>query len=114
MYLFGRKEYFLESELEEFKDLITDWVKVFIKLFKQYFRSGLRLPKLHNWVYHIVDSIKEYGAINGYTTETYEFLHKDYVKKLYKASNKREAKGQMINMVITIFNVSFLFNFFLF
>ena len=72
---------------------------MFVKLFKSYSRSELKLPKLHNWMYHIISSIKELGAINGFTTETYEFLHKDYVKKSYRASNKRKASKQMINTV---------------
>jgi len=57
------------------------------------------LPKLHNWRYHIIASIKEYGAINGFTTETYETLHKDAVKKPYRASNKRQPTDQMIKTV---------------
>jgi len=83
-----------------------------VKLFQQYSRSGLKLLKLHNWMYHIINSIEEYGAINGFTTETYEFLHKDYVKKPYRASNKRKASEQMIN---TVSNTIFLiyFNFFI-
>ena len=72
---------------------------MFVKLFKSYSRSELKLPKLHNWMYHIISSIKEFGAINGFTTETYEFLHKDYVKKPYRVSNKRKASEQMINTV---------------
>ena len=72
---------------------------MFVKLFKSYSRSELKLPKLHNWMYHIISSIKEFGAINGFTTETYEFLHKDYIKKPYRASNKRKASEQMINTV---------------
>jgi len=43
--------------------------------------------------------IKEYGAINGFTTETYKTLHKDAVKKSYRASNKRKATDQMIKTV---------------
>jgi len=71
----------------------------FCKLFKKYSPSELRLPKLHNWCYHIIPTIKEYGAINGFTTETYESLHKDSVKKPYRASNKRKATDQMIKTV---------------
>ena len=41
----------------------------------------------------------EYGAINGFTTETYESLHKDSVKKLYRASNKRKVTNQIIKTV---------------
>ena len=72
---------------------------MFVKLFKKYSKSDLRLPKLHNWSYHIIASIKEHGAINGFTTETYETLHKDAVKKPYRASNKRDATNQMIKTV---------------
>ena len=71
------------------------WATLFVKLFKKYSPSELRLPKLHNWCYHI----KEYYAINGFTTETYESLHKDSVKKPYRASNKRKATDQMIKTV---------------
>jgi hypothetical protein len=81
-----------------------------VKLFKDYSRSGLKLPKLHNWMYHIVSSIEEFGAINGFTTETYEFLHKDYVKNPYRASNKREAIGQMINTVSIVWFILLYIN----
>ena len=43
--------------------------------------------------------IKEYRAINGFTTETYKTLHKDTVKKPYRASNKRQPTDQMIKTV---------------
>ncbi len=72
---------------------------MFIRLFKKYSLSQLRLPKLHNWRYHIITMIKEYGAINGFTTETYETLHKDAVKNPYRASNKRQPTDQMIKTV---------------
>lgn len=76
---------------------------VFIKIFKNHSPSELRLPKLHNWCYHIIMAIKEYGTINGFTTETYESLHKDAVKKPYRASNRRNATDQMIRTVGTYF-----------
>ena len=79
--------------------MITNWAKIFVKLFQKYSPSDLKLPKLHNWRYHIIASIKEYGAINGFTTETYETLHKDAVKKPYRASNKRQPTDQMIKKV---------------
>ena len=72
---------------------------LFVKLFKKYSPSELRLPKLHNWCYHIIPTIKEYSAINGFTTKTYESLHKDSVKKPYRASNKCGATDQMIKTV---------------
>ncbi|RGB24469.1 hypothetical protein C1646_676365 [Rhizophagus diaphanus] len=81
------------------KKLITDWATAFVKLFQHYSRSELKLPKLHNWVYHIINLIEEFGAINSFKTEIYEFLHKNYVKIPYRSSNKREAIGQIINTV---------------
>ena len=79
--------------------MITSWATLFKKLFQKYSSSNLKLLKLHNWRYHIVASIKEYGVINGFTTETYKSLHKDSVKKPYRASNKHNAADQMIKMV---------------
>ncbi|PKC56537.1 hypothetical protein RhiirA1_473850 [Rhizophagus irregularis] len=99
MYLYSRREYFKESELVIFDNLIKQWAKSFIKLFKEYSLSELRLPKLHNWCYHIIKTIREYGAINGFTTETYEFLHKEAVKIPYRSSNKRDPTDQMIKSV---------------
>ena len=99
--------------------MIISWATLFIKLFRKYSPSDLKLPKLHNWCYHIIASIKEYGAINGFTTETYESLHKDSVKKPYRASNKRNATDQMIKTVsimhnlATIFSIVFLHNCFI-
>ncbi|RHZ79456.1 hypothetical protein Glove_145g8 [Diversispora epigaea] len=57
--------------------------------------SGL---KLHSWIYHIVDTIREHRAINGYTTETYESLHKTYVKIPYRLSNKKDIRCRAIVM----------------
>src|SRR6266516_5283266 len=85
-------------------ELITNWAKLFVKLFQKYLPSDLKLPKLHNWCYHVITTIKEYGAINRFTTETYEILHKDAVKKPYRASNKRNATDQMIKTVGIYFN----------
>jgi hypothetical protein len=76
-----------------------NWSTSFVNLFQKYSPSELKLPKLHNWRYHIIPTIKEHGAINGFTTETYESLHKDAVKKPYRSSNKREATDQMIKTV---------------
>lgn len=59
----------------------------------------MKFPKLHSWIYHIVDTIREYGAINGYTTETYESLHKTYVKIPYRLSNKKDVEKQIMENV---------------
>ena len=55
--------------------------------------------KLHNWYYYIILTIKKYSAINRFTTETYESLQKDSVKKPYRASNKCKVTNQMIKTV---------------
>ena len=46
--------------------------------------------------------IRNFGAINGYTTETYEFLHKFYVKDPYKFSNKKNEMKQILKKVYCI------------
>ncbi|RHZ85462.1 hypothetical protein Glove_65g55 [Diversispora epigaea] len=38
----------------------------------------------------------QFGAINGYTTETYESLHKDFVKIPYRMSNKKNVEDQIM------------------
>ncbi|RHZ77869.1 hypothetical protein Glove_169g8 [Diversispora epigaea] len=84
MYLLSRSEKFKESDLKNFQKAINDCGNLFIKLFQNISNSHLKFPKLHSWIYHIVDTIREYGAINGYTTETYESLHKTYMKIPYR------------------------------
>jgi hypothetical protein len=71
----------------------------FVKLLSPYSPSQLQLPKLHNWIYHIIAAIKEHGAINDFMTETYESLHKKWVKNPYRISNRRDATLQMLNTV---------------
>jgi hypothetical protein len=68
----------------------------------------MNLPKLHSWIYHIIDLIREYGAVNGYTTETYESLHKNYVKIPYRLSNKKDVEKQIMKTV-NITNIIIIF-----
>jgi hypothetical protein len=72
------------------------WALGFLEIFKKYSPSNLNLPKLHTWLMHTNSSIKKFGAINGYTTETYENLHKYYVKDPYKLSNKKNEMKQIL------------------
>ena len=81
------------------QSLTITWAEGFKKLFSSYSPSQLQLPKFHNWVYHIITSITEYGAVNNFTTETYETLHKEWVKNPYRMSNKRDATSQMLRTV---------------
>ncbi|PKY54771.1 hypothetical protein RhiirA4_473765, partial [Rhizophagus irregularis] len=57
--------------------------------------SNLNLPKLHSWRYHLIPSIRLFGAVNGFTSETYELLHKTNVKQPYRMTNKRLVNTQM-------------------
>ena len=78
---------------------INEWADKFVKLFKRFSPTELNIPKLHHWVYHTIPSIRMFGAINGFSAETYETLHKYYVKNLYKMTNKHNTNPQMIRMV---------------
>ncbi|RHZ78529.1 hypothetical protein Glove_162g58 [Diversispora epigaea] len=99
MYLLSRQKTFKESDLKNFQEAIEKWINLFIKLFGQFSNFDFKLPKLHSWVHHIVDTIREFGAINGYTTETYEVLHKIYVKIPYCLSNKKDVEEQMMKTI---------------
>ena len=124
MYLISRLERFKKSDLKIFQVFISkflnnnyfcneanffliikqtainDWANLFIKLFREFSPSDLKIPKLHSWIYHIVNTIEDFGAINGYTTETYESLHKTYVKIPYRLSNRKNAENQLMQNVI--------------
>ena len=41
----------------------------------------------------------ENSALNGLSTETYETLHKSYVKNPYQASNRKDVMKQLVNAV---------------
>ncbi len=51
------------------------------------------------WRYHTINTIRRYSAINGLTTETYETLHKNWVKNPYRISNKKNVLDQIIKTV---------------
>lgn len=78
---------------------MNKWAQKFVQAFKSTSPSELKLPKLHSWLYHIIDSIRLYGAVNGYTTETYESLHKNFVKIPYRISNKKNIENQLLETV---------------
>jgi hypothetical protein len=65
----------------------------------------MKFPKLHSWIYHIVNVIQEFGSIAGYTTETYESLHKTYVKMPYRLSNKKNIEEQLMQYVCTRYSI---------
>ena len=79
--------------------MIITWSSEFVNIFAQFSPSNLCLPKLHSWRYHIIPAISKFGIINGFTTETYETLHKYFVKTPYRKSNKKEVMNQILNKV---------------
>ena len=79
--------------------MIINWAKQFIDIFQEFSSSALKLPKLHSWVYHTTDLIKKYGSLNGFSTETYESLHKDFVKSPYYLTNKKDIEIQILKIV---------------
>ncbi|RHZ53308.1 hypothetical protein Glove_443g14 [Diversispora epigaea] len=99
MYILSRLEIFKESDLEKFQKAINDWANLFVILFRKKSDSKMKFPKFHSWIFHIVDTIREYGAINGYTTETYESLHKSYIKTPYRLSNKKDIEEQIMKTI---------------
>jgi len=40
--------------------------------------------------------------LNGFSTETYESLHKDFVKTPYYLSNKQNIEDQIMKVVIIV------------
>lgn len=65
-----------------------------IKLFAKNCIYDLRLT-----VTFLVPAIRKYGALNGLSTETYETLHKYYVKNPYRSSNRQNVMRQLVNAV---------------
>ena len=64
--------------------------------------SNLNLPKLHSWVFYLISSICQFGAVNGFTSETYELLHKTNVKQPYRITNKCQVNTQIQSIVSII------------
>ncbi|KAG2106483.1 hypothetical protein BD769DRAFT_1393171 [Suillus cothurnatus] len=57
-------------------------------------REHFNIPKLHQ-LSHYVQSIKLFGAADGFNTELPERLHIDFAKEAYCASNKHDYEEQM-------------------
>ncbi|GES84109.1 hypothetical protein GLOIN_2v1783703 [Rhizophagus clarus] len=95
MYIWSRKQGYTKSDLYEFENSIIVWSDLFIKLMSKFSPSNLNLPKLHSWRFHLIPSIYQFGAVSGFTSETYELLHKTNVKQPYRMTNKRQINKQM-------------------
>jgi len=105
------------------QEKIIDWCTDFKMIFSSLSATECNFPKLHSWRYHageylnflieirkllflylmfdliLVAAIRKYGALNGLSTETYEILHKYYVKNPYRLSNRKEVMQQLVNAV---------------
>jgi hypothetical protein len=95
----SKKGSFTQKDLEVFEALIIDWCNNFKKIFSSLSTTECKFPKLHSWRYHVIPAIRNYGALNGLSTETYETLHKKYVKNPYRSSNRKNVMKQLINTV---------------
>nr|CAG8633934.1 8861_t:CDS:2 [Entrophospora candida] len=60
--------------------------------------TDVYVKQLHHWRYHTIPSIKLFGAINGFSAETFESLHKEYIKQPYHSTNKNFIDEQMLNI----------------
>ena len=54
------------------------------------------IPKIHS-MEHYVELIERFGSADGFNTESPEWLHIDYAKNAYRASNKKDYTRQMTN-----------------
>ena len=83
-----------EETLQALQDALNDFhtlKDVFIGLGC---REHFNIPKLHSLV-HYVESIRLFGSLDGFNTEKSEWLHIDYAKKAYAATNQKDYTVQM-------------------
>ncbi|CAB4398975.1 unnamed protein product [Rhizophagus irregularis] len=78
---------------------MKSWAKDFV-LIGSYSNNQCQYPKLHHFLYHMISAIKDYGSPNGWNAETFEFLHKAYIKDPYCMSNKRNVNRQILGTVM--------------
>ncbi|RHZ67247.1 hypothetical protein Glove_302g12 [Diversispora epigaea] len=106
--LFSNNNLYQDSKRSNFiknnkiTEIYLKWNKMYLLLRKENYKESdiTRLQEsINKWVFHICSSICEFGVINGYTTETYESLHKDYVKKSYKLTNKKEIEKKIMKII---------------
>ncbi|CAG8778468.1 4029_t:CDS:2, partial [Rhizophagus irregularis] len=71
-----------------------------VVLIGSYSNNQCQYPKLHHFLYHMISAIKDYGSPNGWNAETFEFLHKAYIKDPYRMSNKRNVNPQILGTVM--------------
>jgi hypothetical protein len=77
----------IETALEEFH--IYKHVFICLGICKHF-----NIPKIHSLQHYIV-MIRLLGAADGYNTEASEWLHIDYAKEVYQATNHKDYVKQM-------------------
>ncbi|PKY60677.1 hypothetical protein RhiirA4_431298 [Rhizophagus irregularis] len=117
-------------QVEYTRDLLAEWcgsdgvIEFDDRLAKIPRFSGLKLFKhglgnikrftaeeFRSMMRQLVFVVDEHGAINGFVTETYESLHKKWVKNPYRISNQHDATLQMLNTVRKQNIINYLFQF---
>ncbi|PKK77068.1 hypothetical protein RhiirC2_771735 [Rhizophagus irregularis] len=99
MYTMSRQESYTENELNIFEEAIIDWCIEFKRIFSPLSTMDCSFLKLHSWRYHAVPANVKYGALNGLSTETYEMLHKLYIKIPYQTTNRKHVMQQLVNAI---------------
>lgn len=77
--------------LQDALDMFHKYKDVFICLGC---RTDMELPKIHS-LQHYISSIRLFGTVNNYSTETTERLHIVYAKNLYRKTNRNDPLAQM-------------------
>ena len=58
-------------------------------------RKDFNIPKFHSLL-HYIEAIELFGTTDNYNTEMFEWLHIDFAKQGWRASNQRDEFPQMI------------------
>ncbi|CAG8785533.1 3575_t:CDS:2, partial [Cetraspora pellucida] len=75
---------------------IQTWAKNFADILGSFTKNNCRYLKFHHWIHHTIETIKEYRNLNGLSADTYEALHKQYIKNPYRKSNRRNIDLQIL------------------
>ena len=79
--------------------LMKSQAKDFVLILRSYSNNQCQFLKFHHLLYHIIFAIKDYGSPNGWNAETFESLHKAYIKDPYRMSNKCNINSQILGTV---------------
>ncbi|RIB11783.1 hypothetical protein C2G38_2202572 [Gigaspora rosea] len=106
MYRYSIQCKFTQTDLLQFVKSIQTWAKNFIDILGSFTKNNCRFLKYHHWIHHTIETIKEYGNQNGLSADTYETLHKFYIKTPYRMSNKRDIDKQILQKVVRTITIN--------